>query len=113
MCKARASSILGPTCLGLLLLIPSVNGQEFDDPIPIRRVLLPNSKSSEILKDKAATFELLSRIDFEALVRKAAEARAMTRSAPRLVHASYVAEFKDAALINGTGSWEIANPGGA
>src|SRR5687767_3533103 len=80
---------------------------------PFVRVLLPNSKGSEILKDKAAAFELLSRIDFEALVRKAAEAQAMTRSAPRLVRASYVAEFKGAALINGTGSWEIANPSGA
>ena len=100
--------LLIPAGLVALFVCPLL-GRDSEDPIPIRRVLLPSTPGrAETLQRDAIAFELLRRADFEARVRKAAHRLSRVNNEPKLVRASYSASFVEGSLVSGEGVWEIS-----
>jgi len=82
------------------------------DPLPIRRVLLPADRlAAELERARRGVLVQLSRDDFEAKVRKAAQAGDPLKNPPRLVEARYRATLTETALT-GTAEWKLTNPSG-
>jgi hypothetical protein len=88
----------------------------FDDPFPIRRVLLPRDRVAAELdragKSKSALIQM-KRADFEKLVHQAAVGARQPLAMPRLIEAHYRANLLGDALdensLAGTAEWKIVH----
>ena len=117
--KRAFTTVRGLTALLLLtvtacalVLSPAVQSEApaVHDPLPIRRVTLtPEKLVSELEKAKRGVLVQLPRVEFDALVRRAAETSAAVKNPPRLVEARYVAKLEDTEL-EGYAEWKILNP---
>src|SRR5436190_11786652 len=93
--------------LGVAGAVSFTIGQEqrLDDPLPLRRVMIPASKlPAELERIKPAVLVQMPREDFEALVQRAAKGSESTKTTPRLVRATYTAELDGQSLAGG-GQW--------
>jgi hypothetical protein len=101
-----------PAAICLLADEVSPAEQPVPDPLPIRRVLLPADRlAAELERARRGVLVQLPRDDFEARVRKAAQAGDPLKNPPRLVEARYRATLTEAALT-GTAEWKLTNPSG-
>jgi hypothetical protein len=117
--RRRLILLLAGTLLACAIALPSLclladdaasPEEPVADPVPIRRVLLPPDRlAAELERAKRGVLVQLSRDDFEAKVRKAAQAGAPLKNPPRLVEARYRATLTEAALA-GTAEWKLTNP---
>ncbi len=86
---------------------------EEPDPLPLRRVLLPQSRWSEELKRlKEGVLTRLPRSQFEQLVREAARGK-KALSAPKLIEARYRASLSESSALVGTAQWRVSLQGPA
>src|SRR5262249_40132292 len=84
--------------------------QPVEDPMPLRRILLPpNRVAAELERVGQGVLVQLSRADFEARVKKAAAAGQALKNPPRLIEANYRARLEGNALV-GSGDWTVLNP---
>jgi hypothetical protein len=80
--------------------------EEFADPLPLRRVLLPAEKlPAELKRLREGVLMRMRRSEFEELLRQAAKAQKQ-KEAPRLVEARYRAALSETALV-GTAQWKV------
>jgi hypothetical protein len=85
--------------------------QNLPDPIPLRRVLIPQERvATELKRAGSGVLVKLSRRDFEAQVQRAAQAAERSNHPPRLVEARYHARLLDEGALAGTGQWKILSP---
>jgi hypothetical protein len=93
------------------LLTVSADEAALEDPVPIRRVLIPAARvAAELERVAQGVLVPVPREEFEALVQKAARAGVTRRSRPHMVRASYKAVLQQDALT-GSGAWTVFNPG--
>src|SRR5579871_2877973 len=77
------------------------------EPLPLRRVLIPADRvPAELERVRQGVLVKLPRAEFEARVRRAAQAQENRRNPPRLIEARYRATLVDNALV-GTGQWKV------
>jgi hypothetical protein len=103
-----------------LVTLSPCHGEDLPDPLPIRRVQLrPGTEPAG-----ADGLKILSREQFEELVRRAARGAEAARKPPRLVEAHYSARLAEDVLdgsgqpkvvnpnaLTGNGEWRVLNPG--
>jgi hypothetical protein len=78
-----------------------------NDPIPLRRVLLPLERlPQEMERVRQGVLIQLSQEEFEARVARAARLAEAARNPPQLVETRYQAALRDASLV-GTGQWTV------
>jgi hypothetical protein len=83
-----------------------------EDPLPIKRVLIPKDRlPAELEKVRKGVLVSMPRPDFEAKVQNAARARQALKNSPRLIKAEYRAVLEGNSLTNGRGEWTVLNPG--
>ena len=104
---ARADEFVGPPVPGRI---------SFEDPFPIRRVLLPSNRlAAELERAKQGILVRLTRTDFENRVRKAALGLRERSDPPLLVEARYRAKLLrdglDDNALSGTAEWKIFHGG--
>ena len=86
-------------------------GPPAPDPLPLRRVIIPADRlPKELERVRQGILVQQPREEFEARVKRAAEAGERLKSPPRLVNARYWARLEGTALVGG-GDWTIMNPG--
>jgi len=97
-----------------LVSLSAVGGQPsvLEDPLPIKRVLIPASRvPAELEKVRQGVLISMPRPDFEDKIQKAARAAQARKNPPRLVKAEYRAVLDGSSLTNGRGEWTVLNPG--
>ncbi|HVS37049.1 MAG TPA: hypothetical protein VMS17_15925, partial [Gemmataceae bacterium] len=101
-CVLQPAAFLVPFCLPFL--VRGDGSPPPPDPIPLQRVwLTPDGVARAMERARQGLLVKMPRDDFEALVRRAAQAEAARKNPPRLVSASYQAQLTDGGLA---GSWE-------
>jgi hypothetical protein len=105
----------------LLALVPAAGvcfqDAELADPLPLQRVVVPPERLAEELKrQRDGILVGLTRDEFEAIVRQAAQAK--NAVAPRLLEARYRATLADGGpdrpadlALTGTGWWKVSHDG--
>jgi hypothetical protein len=82
-------------------------------PISVRRVLIaPERIAPELERVRQGTLVKMPREEFEARLRRAEQAAALSKNPPRLIEAAYRATMTENALT-GTGQWKVVNPAAA
>ncbi len=99
-------------CLShLAILSAAADPPAADDPLPLRRILVPAARvSAELERMRQGVIVKMPRAEFEALVQRAARAGARAASPPRLTRTVYTARLENNALV-GNADWAILNPG--
>jgi hypothetical protein len=83
-----------------------------DEPLPLLRIAVsPEQLTKELARFKQGDWIRLPRDDFEARVRRGAQAVAARKTVARVVRAHYLAELADQDLTLGHGEWVVDNPG--
>src|SRR5947207_9883822 len=78
-----------------------------NDPLPLRRVLIPPERvPRELERARQGVLVQMPREEFEARVQRAMQAGEALKNPPRLAEARYRATLVDTALM-GTGQWTI------
>ena len=98
--------------LPLLLLLMPVAAQDSSrpDPLPLRRLQISTDRlAAELDRLQKGILVKLPRVEFEALVQRAASAGDRLQKPPRLLEAHYRARLDGAALV-GSGKWIMVNP---
>src|SRR5689334_6835907 len=81
------------------------------DPFPLRRQFLTDDQLDRLTADPRGPFRKLTKPDFEAKVRAAADAQQLARTPPLVVSAAYRGRYEPGKLT-GTADWAVANPAG-
>lgn len=81
------------------------------DPFPLRRQYLTDDQLDRLTADPRGPFRKLSKPEFEAKVRAAADAVQLTRTPPQVVTAAYRGRYEPGRLT-GSADWTVANPAG-
>jgi hypothetical protein len=109
-CKLHwLARIMAVYCLlpSAFCLLPSAFA---DDPLPLRRVLLPADRVTDEMKGPGqSALKQLPREEFEELVQRAARAGEASKRVPRLIEAHYRTRLVEQSLM-GTGQWRVLNP---
>jgi hypothetical protein len=97
----------------VLPLLPVQAGEKeepLEDPVPLRRVLVPPHRvAAELDRVGQGILVQMPRADFEARVQKAARVGQVLKNAPKLIEANYRAGLEGTALV-GSGDWTVLNP---
>jgi len=97
--------------IALPLLALGADEAALEDPLPIRRVLIPAARvATELERVAQGVLASMPRTRFETLVQEAARAGRGRQVQPRLIKASYKAVLEGNAL-DGSGGWTVLNPG--
>src|SRR5262249_22368822 len=100
---------LSMSLLLLALLALPVLG---NDPLPLRRVLLPPYHlPQEMYRARQGVLMQMSQEEFEVRVARAARVVEAAKTPPRLVEARYRAALRESALV-GTGQWTVQHAAG-
>ncbi len=101
----------------LLICLLAAGGAAFSDapspdgePLPIRRVLIPVERVPAEL-ERLGVLVQMPRLDFEAKAQDAQKALEAAARQPRLMKATYAAEFAGQTLKGGSGQWTVQHPG--
>lgn len=81
------------------------------DPFPLRRQFLTDDQLDRLTTDPRGPFRKLTKPDFEAKVRAAADAQQLARTPPLVVIAAYRGRYESGKL-SGSADWTVANPAG-
>ncbi|MCU0704910.1 MAG: hypothetical protein MUF18_13115 [Fimbriiglobus sp.] len=81
------------------------------DPFPLRRQFLTDDQFDRLTADPRGPLRKLTRTDFDAKVRAAADASQLARTPPQLVTAAYRARYQPGQLT-GSAEWTVANTAG-
>jgi hypothetical protein len=81
------------------------------DPFPLRRQFLSDDQLDKLTADPRGPFRKLTKPEFEAKVRSAADAVRLARTPPQVVSATYRGRYEPGRLF-GTAEWAVANPSG-
>src|SRR5436309_1181890 len=107
--RTRAAAVA--VCLAVVTTLSAGQAPPGDDPLPLRRVVLPPEQlAAELGRVKQGALVKLTRDDFEGRVKRAAAALATPERTPRLTHVEYTAELVGEHLTQGRAKWGVQSP---